>query len=330
MGFAIVLFCSQGCRSRHEVKIAVIPQTEVTGIWEDAHATALATAKRTGASIDWKAPMREDDIEAQIELVDRVTNGQYQGLILAPNQSVSLVSPVRRATRHGIRTVIIGSPLHIPAQGNLFYVLNDDVESGRLAAKRVASILRGHGNVALLGINPDIASVMTRARAFEEYIDSNCPEIHIVERRMGTYNVSHEQEIAEDSIREDRELDAVIALLPSTVEGTLLALDALRGAHKIKVIGFDSPLLPSFNSDTLAISVQQEALDCVIEQDTRAIMQRAIELIQASLQNQAVPSVSTIPPVLITQENIQANLPQIREMILQERERIRSRLGPIQ
>ena len=147
---------------------------------------------------------------------------------------------------------------------------------------------------------------------------------------MGTYNVSHEQEIAEDSIREDRELDAVIALLPSTVEGTLLALDALRGAHKIKVIGFDSPLLPSLNSDALALSVQQEALDCVIEQDTRAIMQRAIELIQASLQNQAVPSVSTIPPVLITQENIQANLPQIREMILQERERIRSRLGPIQ
>ena len=35
--------------------------------------------------------MREDDVEAQIELVDRVVSSGYQGLVLAPDQALSLL-----------------------------------------------------------------------------------------------------------------------------------------------------------------------------------------------------------------------------------------------
>lgn len=325
-----MLLCLAGCQSRKATRIAVIPQTEVTSIWEDAHGAALDSARSTGTVIDWKAPMREDDIEAQIALVDRVVNGNYQGLILAPNQAVSLISPVRRAIARGIRTAIIGSPLRVPAQGNLIYVLNDDVESGRLAARRVASRLNGHGNVAMLGINPDMAGVMIRARAFEESLNENYPGVRIVERRMGTFSVSHEQQVAEDSIRDHRDLNMVVALMPSSVEGSLAALKALRIRHTIKVIGFDSAVPLSFNIETFAVPDQEDDLDCVIQQNTRAITQRAFELIQASLHNQMVPSVSTISPVLITRESIQSNLPELRDMVLHERELIRSRWSPIQ
>lgn len=325
-----VAFCMVACRSHQTVKIAVIPQTEVTSIWEDAHVPAVAAARVTGTTIDWKAPMREDDIEAQIALVDRVAKGNYQGLVLAPNQAVSLISPVQRAVARGIRTVIIGSPLRIPARGNLLYVLNDDVKSGQLAAERVARLLNGHGTVALLGINPDVTAIMIRARAFEQDLYHKSPGIAVVERRLGSFNVPHEQQVAEDVLRDHPNLDVLVALMSSTVEGTLAAVGSAHRNHGIKVIGFDSSIMPSVNVDTLTVSDQDDSLDCVIQEDTIAMAQRAIELIGASLRNEPVPSTTLLPPKLITRDDVNAHLAQIRDMVARERDFIRSRWSPIE
>jgi len=35
---------------------------------------------------------------------------KYQGLVLAPDQALALITPVQRALSHGIATVIVGSP----------------------------------------------------------------------------------------------------------------------------------------------------------------------------------------------------------------------------
>src|SRR5882762_4696551 len=175
------------CRSHPQVKIAVIPQTEGDAQWDPALEGAENAAKPARISIYWNAPAREDDVETQIALVDRVASGNYQGLVLAPDQALSLIAPVRRALNREIPTVVIGSPLPIPAGGNLMYILNDDEEGGRIAAQRVARLLNGHGAVALLGIDPDITGIMIRARAFEECLARNSPGIRIVEKRMGTF-----------------------------------------------------------------------------------------------------------------------------------------------
>ncbi|MGA7340379.1 MAG: substrate-binding domain-containing protein, partial [Terracidiphilus sp.] len=239
-------FCPAGCGSRRQVRIAVIPQTEGTMIWEAAHVGAEIGADHTGAFIYWNAPTREDDVEAQIALVERVVDDDYQGLVLAPDQALALISPVRRALAHGIPTVIIGSPLPIPAGGNLSYILNDDQEGGRLAAKRVGALLGGHGTVAILGIDPDVTGTTIRARAFEQYLVENYSGIRIADRRMGSYNVPHEQQVAEDVLRAHPDLDAIVALMSPSVDGTLSALGTTPAKRDIKVIGFDMAGLPSF------------------------------------------------------------------------------------
>lgn len=311
---AVGLMCSlclwpSACRSHQQEKIAVIPQTEGTMLWETAHAGVEAAALTTGESIYWNAPTREDDVEAQVTLVDRiVSSGQYRGLVLAPNQTFSLISPVRRAMSKGIPTVIIGSPLSIPAGGNLFYILNNDEVGGDMAAQRVAALLHGHGTVALLGINPDVTGIMIRARAFEASLSKNYPGIRIVERRMGSFNVPHEQQVAEDTIRVDPNLDVIVALMWTTVDGTLSALDSMPQGHPVKVIGFDSAGdLPS---------AQKPSLDCVIQEDTRSMGQQAIELIHFRLLGKSVPSLVRLSPKLITRDNL--NAPEVRRMLSQD------------
>lgn len=303
MVFAFALW-AVGCGSHERVTIAVIPQTEGTTLWDSAHTGAEAAADAAGVFVYWDAPMREDDVEAQIALVDRVVDAHFQGLILAPDQALSLITPVRRAMARGIPTVIIGSPLLIPAGGNLSYILNDDEEGARLAAERVARLLNGRGTVALLGINPDVRGIMVRARAFEQALARDYPGIRIVEKRMGSFNVPHEQQVAEDTLRANPNLDVIVALMSTSIDGALFALNTTAENHPVRVIGFDDGGLPPF--------AQNKSLDCVIQEDTRAMGQHAIEHIHAHLQGKFVPPIIRIHPKLITRENIQT--PEVRLM----------------
>ena len=291
------------CQSPHQERIAVIPQVDGDALWEPAHVGAEDAADRVGVSVYWNAPTNADDVQAQIRLVNKIVDGNYQGLVLAPDQSLALITPVNRALALGIPTVIIGSPLAIPAGGSLFYILNDDAEGGQIAAQRVAGLLKGHGTVALLGINPNIAGIMIRARSFEQFLAQNDPGIHIVDKRFGSFNTAHERQAAVDSLNANPDLDVVVALTGDTIVGIFSALGTRPENHSVRVVAFDSLGLGGLNS---------EWLDSVIQEDARRMGQQAVELIHARLLGQAVPTIVHLHPKLITREDI--GTPEVQRM----------------
>jgi ribose transport system substrate-binding protein len=211
---------------------------------------------------------------------------------------------VYRALAQGIPKVIIGSPLAIPAGGSLLYILNDDAEGGQIAAQRVAGLLKGHGTVALLGINPNIAGIMIRARSFEQFLGQNDPDIHIVDKRLGSFNIAHERQAAVDSLNANPDLDVVVALTGDTLSGTISALGTRPENHSIRVVAFDGVGLGGFES---------KWLDSVIQEDTRLMGQQAVDLIHARLLGQAVPTIVHLHPKLITREN--NSTPEVQRMI---------------
>jgi ribose transport system substrate-binding protein len=212
--------------------------------------------------------------------------------------------------------VVIGSPLPIPPGGNLSYILNDDEEGGRFAAERAALLLKGHGTVALLGINPDILGIMTRARAFEQFLAQNDPGIRIVEKHVGTFNAPHEQQMAEETLRANPNLDVIVALMPTTVDGTLSALNTEPEVHAVKVIGFDDTGNPPFDAAGTGPFGQKSSLDSMIQGDSRSMGQQAIELIHARLLGRSVPAIVLLPPKLITRDNM--NSPEVLLMLSQD------------
>ena len=152
--------CVAGCSSNRSGQIAVIPRTTGTMLWEAEHGGASVAGKKTGHSIYWNAPTREDDISGQIALVEQAVRNNAEGLVLAPDQELALMTPVRRAMDHGVYTVIVGSPMTIPASDRLSYILNDEEEGGRIAAhaRRRSMIGMAKGICCHdLGIDPDIS-----------------------------------------------------------------------------------------------------------------------------------------------------------------------------
>ncbi len=157
-------------------------------------------------------------------------------------------------------------------------------------------------------MDPDVTGTMIRARAFERFLARNYAGVQIVDRRMGSYNVPHEQQVAEDTLRAHPHLDVIVDLMSPSVDGTLSVLDASPAIHGIKVIGFDLAGLPSLE--------QNPHLDCVIQADTRSMGRRAIELIHARQLGQSAPHVISLPPKLITRANIDSQ--EVRGMLSQD------------
>jgi ribose transport system substrate-binding protein len=292
--FLVALVGLAGCSPTRRPMIAFIPRTSATMLWEPAHVGAQDAANNLGLNIYWNAPTREDDVAGQISLIERILRDGDQGLILAPDQALALITPVRRAMAKGIATVVIGSSLPIPPGDNLSYIVNDEVEGGRIAARRVAFLLHGKGSVALLGINPAITGIMIRARSCEQFLNINYPNIHIVETRSGSFSLPHEQQMAEETLKENPDLDAIIALTWSSARGSVSTIESSVPVPKVKVIGFDPT----------GLLFEAKTLDSVILQNTREMGDRAIRMIDARLHGQPMQGVVTLQPMLVTRENV--------------------------
>lgn len=302
---SVIFLMTLGCKRQDTPVIAAIPRTTGIALWEPVREGAIA-ASGSNASIYWNAPTREDDVEGQIALLNREIDREgVEGIILAADHSLALVTPIRRGLAKGIPIVVISSPLAIPAGGKLAFILNDEEEGGRLAANRVGEILHGKGSVAMLGIDPDSVGAMARAGSFENNLAHSYPDIKIVEKRFGTYNLPHEQEVAAETLRAFPQLQVILSLTSTTTRGAYFALADSNKAGAVKLVGFDQ--------DIAFDSVQEGKIDSVIVEDTYQMGYQAVGMILAELKKQPVQSVTKLKPILVTRDNL--GLPQVQQVL---------------
>jgi ribose transport system substrate-binding protein len=291
-----VLVCvfSSSC-SRSPKLIAVIPRSCGTVLWEPEHAGAAHLARKNGLEVYWNAPPREDDVEGQIALLSRVVDRHPSGIIVTPDETLPLRTPVRRIVERGLPVVVVGTHLGIAPSPRLSYVLNDDEAGGQMAARRLGAILNGKGWVAILGLNPQLTGISARERAFENTLARQFPNIHVVARRLGYYSIPQEQQTAEDLLNSGPAVDAIVALSTSSTRGAYYALVEFGKARAIKLIGFDQDLIPPLRTG---------GIDSIVMQRTYDMGHTAMSLMLAQLHGQAAPGVTVLPPILMTRENL--------------------------
>ena len=266
-----VLFLLPGC-SRSSNTIAFIPRACGTALWEPAHAGVAHIAHRQGLDVYWNAPTREDDVAGQIDLLEKVVDRGYAGIIISPDQTLPLRSPVRRIVSSGVPMVVIGTNLGIAPSARLSYVLNDEVAGGQLAARRVGKILQGKGSIAILGINSQLTGITAREHSFENTLEHEFPDIKVVARRLGYYNLPQEQQVAEDLLNKGEPIDAIVALSHITTRGAFYALVEFGKVHTVKLVGFDQDLMPP---------IRTGGIDSIIMQSTYDMGRIAMEIMDA-------------------------------------------------
>lgn len=301
----VLTISALGCQAR-KVRIAIIPQTTGTDLWGPVLAGAQSAAADHSVSIYWNAPTDAGNVHAQIALLERVIHsGKYDGIVLAPDHSLALMNAVQDAMAANIPVVVISSRLSLPPTRGLSYILNNDADGGQMAARYLGKLLHGHGTVALLGIDPALDGNVERARSFESTLRREYPEITIVARRFGAYNVPHEEQVAVETLKQYPKLNAIVALNTASERGVWSALLSLDETKQVRVVGFDQDIpfdgpIPAWFDQDVPFDGSSRKIDALVEQNTYKMGRMAIQQILADLHHQPVPPLTWVEPRLVT------------------------------
>jgi ribose transport system substrate-binding protein len=288
------LVCMVSCRTPAPT-IAAIPRTCGTLVWEAEHSGLQRVAATDGLIVYWNAPMREDDVQGQIDVLTKALERGVKGIIIAPVEALPLRTPVHRALDHGTPIVVVGTDLGLTPGKNLAYVLNDERLGGQMAARRVGQLLHGEGTVAVMGISNQLTSTAERARSLETTLAQEFPNIHVVFRSLALPTVSQEQQVAEKLLAENSHVATIIALSEFSTRGAYYALTEFDKTSAIRLVGFDQNLLAP---------IRTGAIDSVIMQNTYQMGRAAMTLMEEELHEGARRSQLVLQPVEVTKANL--------------------------
>src|SRR5882724_4876195 len=129
--------------------IAVIPKGTTHEFWQAIHAGTIKAQRELaekGVKVEpiWKGPLREDDRDQQIQVVENFMTRRVSGIVLAPLDFQALAAPVANADRAGVPVVVFDSALK--SDKYVSFVATDNHKGGELAAEYMAKLLGGKGN----------------------------------------------------------------------------------------------------------------------------------------------------------------------------------------
>jgi ribose transport system substrate-binding protein len=220
-------------------KIAVIPKGTTHEFWKSIHAGANKAGQELGVEIIWKGPVREDDRDEQIKVVENFIASRADAIVLAPLDDSALVPAATEASGEGIPVVIIDSD--IKWNGRTSFVATDNFKGGVVAAQRLGTLLGGKGKVIVLRYQEGSASTAERERGFLETIKAESPNIELVStNQYGGATTETSYKTSENLLVKFKELDGVFCPNESTTFGMLRALQDAKRAGQVKFVGFDS------------------------------------------------------------------------------------------
>jgi ribose transport system substrate-binding protein len=229
--------------------IAVIPKGTSHEFWKSIHAGAIKAQQELNSkghkvNINWKGPLREDDRDQQIAVIENFTVRRVHGMVLAPLDSQSLVAPVESALRAKIPVVIIDSGLN--SDKPVSYIATDNFKGGQIAAEHIGKMLGGHGNAIMLRYQVGSASTEQREGGFMEVMQSKFPNIKLLSTDQYTGATRDSAQKAAQNVlnRFSRDVNAVFAPCEPVTVAVMLALRDLKlGGGKVKLVGFDTGAL---------------------------------------------------------------------------------------
>ena len=243
---ALFASCAVLAAAADSYTIAVIPKGTTHEFWKSIHAGAEKARQELAANginvtVIWKGPLKEDDREQQVQVVENFLGRHVDAIVLAPLDSKALVAPVEMAARGKIPVVIIDSGLATPAVAS--FVATDNREGGRIAARNLGQILGGRGNVIMLRYAVGSNSTEEREAGFLEVMQQNFPAIRLLstDQHAGATRDTAKQVSETLFARFGQQVNGAFASNESSASGMLLALrDAGLAGGKVKFVAFDS------------------------------------------------------------------------------------------
>jgi ribose transport system substrate-binding protein len=225
--------------------IAVIPKGSTHEHWKTVHAGAIKAQRELagkGVKVDvmWQAPLREDDRDYQMRVVENLVARRVSGICIAPLDSKALVPPLNNAARAKIPFIVFDSALK--SDKPISYIATDNYQGGVLGAEHLGKLLGGKGNVILLRYAIGSAATEEREAGFLDTLKSKFPNLKLISSdQYGGATRETAFQVSQNLLnRHGKNVDGIFCVNETLTVGMTMALRNIgRAGGDVKLVGFD-------------------------------------------------------------------------------------------
>jgi ribose transport system substrate-binding protein len=205
--------------------------------WQEAEAGLRDVAKEMGLGV--KAEMDGPaayDPKAEVDAFQKAVFSHPAGILVSVANPELFQAPIAAAIAGGIPVICLDSDA--PDSKRVMFIGTDNFRAGQESAKRIADILKGHGDILLVTI-PGQLNLEERVRGANEAL-KKYPGIKIVQTidDKGNSNNAFDAVNAVLSAKKQK-VDGILCLEASGGAGAASALHRVDMTGKIAIVSFD-------------------------------------------------------------------------------------------
>lgn len=225
--------------------------------WKGVLKGAEDAAEILNVSIEYRGSSQYD-VNEQIAILEQVIAKKPAGIAISTIDPELLNPTIDKAIESGIPVVLFDS--NAPNSKAYKYIGTDNYQAGVTAANKMASLLNGSGQVAIV-TSPTQENHKKRVNGFINTMNEKYKGIEIVEIIDSEGDQQNAKVEVTRLLSDNNEIDGIFSTEANSSVGVGEAAEILGLGGKVKIIGFDT------EKETLDM-IKDGTIDASISQDT--------------------------------------------------------------
>ncbi|ANG84831.1 ABC transporter substrate-binding protein [Microbacterium aurantiacum] len=301
LGSAMLLTaCAGGGGGGQSPSAEAVSLTFVAGVKGDPFYITMAcgaeqAALAAGVDFDFQAPNTFSPTD-QVPIVDAVAAAAPDALLIAPTDAASMFAPIQRVIGAGTKVVLVDTTLE-DDEGTSASVKTDDYAGGVEAARELAELTGGSGEVLLINFLPGVSTTDARGKGFVD--EAAKLGLTVVAEEFAGTDVEKASQIVDASLQRHPDLAGIFTTTDYGAQGTVTSLRNADALRDVKVVGFDA-------SPVMVEELRAGNIQTIVSQQARTIGELGVEEALKALRGEASSGTLEVPTITITEEDLES------------------------
>ncbi len=306
---ALIATLAAGCGKPNEdkLRIAVVPKGTTQSFWLGVKTGAEDAAREYGVEVIWQGPAKETDVAGQKRILETFINQKVDGLVMAACDETALVPTVVQASKQGIPVITIDSGVKSDVPKS--FVATDNIAGAREAARALAKLIGGKGEVGLIPFVKGAATSNMREEGFKSEI-SKYKGIRLVSVLYSNSDIMQGIKATEDMLTAHPKLAGIFAANEGGAIGAARALDLRKLGGVVKLVAFDG-------SAAEISALKKGTIQALIVQNPYRMGYEGVRAAVLAIGGKPVPKRIDTGVTIVTRENL--NDPDVQKVLYPDR-----------
>lgn len=206
--------------------------------WQAVKQGAEKAAAEFGVEITFEGPETESQVDKQLEMLQVALDKKPSAIGFAALDSQASIPLLQKAKDAGIPVIAFDSGVESDIPASL--VTTDNVAAAGQAADKMAELIGGEGEVAVIVHDQTSRTGIDRRDGFVNRIEEQYPNIKIVDIQYGGGDHLKSTDLAKAIMQAYPNLKGFFGANEGSAIGIINAVTEMKAEGKITVIGYDS------------------------------------------------------------------------------------------